>query len=154
MLVARAAERRLQIAKAVPPVELERRLHLRDGLQVAPHVQELSRRGEAALEQRVANSASARIRTQIHALKLAGQWVWSRKRCHAGSAQNLPAQHRDEIQRALPLIVVVERVVRGLEQWDSFVANALFAARIRNDLEQGRHVRALYWSNFRGAYFA
>src|SRR4249920_2089507 len=41
VLVTRATLWRLQIAKAVPFVELERRLHLRDRFQVAPHVQEL-----------------------------------------------------------------------------------------------------------------
>src|SRR5205085_8279823 len=61
VLVARAPERRLQIAEPVPAVELERRLHLRDGFEITPHVQELSRRREAALEQCIADAASARI---------------------------------------------------------------------------------------------
>ena len=91
MLVARVAERRLQIAKAVPAVELERRLHLRDRLQVTPHVEELSGRREAALEQRVADAAAACIRAQVHALQLAGQWVRARERRHAGPAHDLTA---------------------------------------------------------------
>ena len=66
---------RLQITEAVAAVELERRVHLRDGLQVAAHVEELLRRREAAREQRIADAATSRVPAQVHALKLAGQRV-------------------------------------------------------------------------------
>jgi hypothetical protein len=41
VFVARLAHARSEVAKAIPVIELQRRLHLRDRLQVAAHVEEL-----------------------------------------------------------------------------------------------------------------
>src|SRR5262245_60306423 len=86
----RTPQRRLQRDESMPPVELERRAHLIHRLQVTAHEQELPRRLEALLEQRVTNTLPARIHTQVHALQFAGEWIRARERCDARSAHDLP----------------------------------------------------------------
>ncbi len=66
-------------------------MHLRDRFQVATHVEELPRRAEAVLEQRIADATAARIAAQVHALQLARQRIRARERRDARAAHDFTA---------------------------------------------------------------
>ena len=70
----------------MPAVELERRPHLLDGLEVATDVQELPCRREATLQQRLADAAATQVPPQVHALQFAGERIRARERRYAGTA--------------------------------------------------------------------